>query len=199
VVKSILENALTNNHNKGKSSHLPVTAIILVGFMGAGKSSVGRALALQLGWEFEDLDSRVEQRERRSVAEIFRGSGEAEFRRAEHGAMQELIAEVSAGSEWVIALGGGAFAQEVTSSLIEASKIPTVFLDADADELWARCTRQAREQETERPLLADALGFRELYEERRPHYLKASMRQETGGKTIPEITAELIQALGLSR
>ena len=64
---------------------------ILIGFMGAGKSSVGRALGEKLGWAFEDLDERIERRERRKVHEIFRHSGEDEFRRAEHVALKELL------------------------------------------------------------------------------------------------------------
>ena len=69
-----------------------IRAVALVGFMGAGKSSVGRALSEQLGWMFEDLDERIERRERRKVAEIFRESGEAGFRKAEHAALRELLA-----------------------------------------------------------------------------------------------------------
>jgi shikimate kinase len=198
VVKSISENALTNNPNKSKSHNLPITAIILVGFMGAGKTSVGRALAERLGWIFEDLDEQVERRARRSVAEIFRDSGESEFRRAEREALQELLAEVISGSRRVIALGGGAFAQEASASLIEAAGVPTVFLDAGIEELWSRCTQQATSQGIERPMLSNSSQFRSLYEERRPHYSRASLRQETGGKPIDEIVAELIRALDLS-
>jgi len=69
-----------------------VRAVILVGFMGAGKTSVGRALGGRLGWRFQDLDERVQAREGRSVADIFRESGETEFRRAEHAALRELLA-----------------------------------------------------------------------------------------------------------
>ncbi len=61
--------------------------------MGAGKSSVGRALGQQLNWLFEDLDDRIQAREGRTVAEIFRDSGEAEFRRAEHAALQHVLQE----------------------------------------------------------------------------------------------------------
>jgi shikimate kinase len=170
--------------------------------MGAGKSTVGRALAERLGWGFEDLDQRVERRERRSVAEIFRDSGEAEFRFAEQRALQQLLTEVIEGTDQVrnriIALGGGAFAHEATASLIAAAGVPTVFLDAGIEELWARCTQHAKEQGAERPMLGSSSGFRDLYEKRRPCYLKASMRQETGGKSIAEIVTELIQTLGLT-
>ena len=67
---------------------LPGNSVFLVGFMGAGKSSVGRALGQRLNWIFEDLDDRIQAREGRTVAEIFRDSGESEFRRAEHAALR---------------------------------------------------------------------------------------------------------------
>jgi shikimate kinase len=173
--------------------------VILVGFMGAGKSSVGRALAEHVGWTFEDLDDRIEQREGRKVAEIFRDSGEVGFRRAEHTALKELMGELQAAPERIVALGGGAFVQKENARLIKAGAVPTVFLDAGADELWRRCRQQAKQEGMERPLRGSLEGFGELYEARRRHYLKASFRQETGGKTIHEIAAEVIEALGLNR
>jgi len=171
----------------------------LIGFMGAGKSSVGRALGEQLGWAFEDLDERLERRERRKVPEIFRDSGESEFRRAEHAALKELLSELRTGAERIVALGGGAFVQKKNAQLIKAGGVPTVFLDAGVEELWRRCQQQAEQQGTERPLLGSLENFRELYTERRPHYLKASLRQETGGKTVEQIAVEVVQALGLGR
>jgi shikimate kinase len=182
-------------HAKGRS---PGTrAVILIGFMGAGKSSVGRALGEQLGWTFEDLDERIERRERRHVPEIFRDLGESEFRRAEHAALKELLNELRAGAERIVALGGGAFVQKHNARLIEAGGVPTVFLDAGVEELWQRCRQQAERQGMERPLLGSLEGFRELYEIRRPHYLKATFRQETSGKRVAEVAAEVVQALGL--
>jgi shikimate kinase len=172
--------------------------VVLIGFMGAGKSSVGRALAEQLGWAFEDLDERIELRENRKVHKIFRDSGEPAFRRAEHAALKELLKELQTGAERIVAVGGGAFVQKHNARLIEARGVPTVFLDAGAKELWRRCRQQAEEQEIERPLLGDLEKFRDLYEVRRPHYLKASFRQETGGKTVAKIVAELVQAMGLA-
>lgn len=181
-------------------SPLPqVQAVILVGFMGAGKSTVGRALAANLGWTFEDLDDRVERREKQSVAEIFRNAGEAEFRRAEHEALKELLEELHDGSEKVIALGGGAFVYQSHLNLLEAANLSTIFLDAAVEELLARCQQQSQKQGWERPLLKSPQEFRELYEKRRPHYLKASLRQETDGKDVEEIAVNLIQALGLKR
>ena len=174
-----------------------VRGIVLIGFMGAGKSSVGGALGQRLGWAFEDLDQRIEIREGRKVADIFRDSGEAGFRRAEHAALQELLEELKPGDEKIIALGGGAFVQKENASLLEASGVPTVFLDGDAAELWRRCRQQAENTGTERPLLGSLESFRTLYEARRPHYLKAAFRQDTVGKTVEEIAKALVQALGL--
>ncbi len=171
--------------------------MILIGFMGAGKSSVGQALAELLGCRFEDLDLRIEWRERRKVHEIFRDLGESGFRQSEHAALRELLKELHTGAGGIVALGGGAFAQKHNTEIIEASKVPTVFLDASVEELWRRCRRQASEDGTERPLLGSLTSFRELYGARRPHYLKASYRQETGGKTVEKIAAELAEELGL--
>ncbi|MGA9509435.1 MAG: shikimate kinase [Candidatus Sulfotelmatobacter sp.] len=181
------------------TSHSPAKmhAIILVGFMGAGKSTVGRALAGRLGWTFEDLDDRIEQREKQKVAEIFRNAGEAEFRRAEHEALKELLKGLHSGSEKVIAFGGGAFVQQSNVSLLDAANLATVFLDAGVEELLARCQRQSETQGVERPLLGSPEHFRQLYEKRRPHYLRARFRQATAGKEIQEIVTSLIQVLGL--
>jgi len=208
VVKSISENALKNNKKKTKLNQRKLRlkpavghaqAVILIGFMGAGKSSVGRAMAEQLGWTFEDLDERIEQREKVTVAEIFRTAGESGFRKAETSTLKELLEDLRGGPKKVIALGGGAFVQESNARLIEAANIPTVFLDANAEELRSRCQRQSELQGIERPLLGSPKRFRELYEERRPQYLRASFKHETGGKAVAEIAAELIQALGLEK
>ncbi len=174
-----------------------IHAIILVGFMGAGKSTVGRALARRLGWTFEDLDDRIERREKQAVSEIFRNAGEAEFRRAEHEALKELLKGLRSGSERVIAFGGGAFVQQSNISLLDAANLPTVFLDAGVEELLARCQRQSETQGVERPLLGTPEHFRQLYKTRRPHYLRARFRQGTEGKDVQEIVTNLIQALGL--
>ena len=114
---------------------------------------------------FEDLDDRVQSRERRSIEAIFRESGETGFRQAEHQALRELISGLNDFPQ-IIALGGGAFVQPENDALLEASEIKTIFLDGSADELFRRC----QEQSLERPLRSDAENFRTLYEKRRPHY-----------------------------
>jgi shikimate kinase len=184
----------------GTGNQSGVLAVVLIGFMGAGKSSVGKALGERLGWTFEDLDERIERREQRKVPDIFRHSGEAVFRRAEHAALRELLSELRPGAGKIIALGGGAFVQQNNARMIEAIRVPSVFLDADAAELWRRCRKQAAKQGIERPLLGGTLqSFRALYEVRRPHYLKASFRQDTVGQTVEEVVAALVQALRLDR
>src|SRR5207244_9786329 len=83
--------------------------IYLVGFMGCGKSTIGRALAEELGWSFCDLDDDIERREGLTISEIFDIRGEAAFREAESAALQERIRTVVRGQPQVISLGGGAF------------------------------------------------------------------------------------------
>ncbi len=174
-------------------------AVFLVGFMGAGKTSVGRALGQRLNWIFEDLDDRIAAREGRSVAEIFRDLGESEFRRAEHNALKHLLGELRGGSTRIVALGGGAFVQPDNASLLKASKVPTVFLDAPVEDLWERCSRQAREDGTERPLLRSEKHFRKLYESRRPGYAKAVLRIEAGNRSVEAIAVEIAETLGLKK
>ncbi len=167
--------------------------------MGAGKTSVGRALAQQLNWKFEDLDERIERREHRTVPEIFRTFGESEFRRAEHAALEEVLAELSAGAVKIVALGGGAFVQENNAALLKASGVPTVYLDAPVEELWQRCCKQASEAAAERPLQRSIGQFRELYATRRNSYMKASLTIETGNRRLDEIASEIAARLGLRK
>lgn len=167
--------------------------------MGAGKSSVGRALGQQLNWMFEDLDDRIERREGRKVAEIFRDSGEEEFRRAEHNALRQLLDEFRGGGVKVVALGGGAFVQEKNAKLLHESSVPTVFLDAPVEELWRRCSEQAREAGIERPLLRNERQFRELHQARCTSYARASVRIETGGRSVESIAAEIAKKLRLKK
>ena len=176
---------------------LPSSSVFLVGFMGAGKSSVGRALGERLNWVFEDLDNRIEAREGRTVAEIFRDSGESEFRRAEHAALEDVLCELRGGGARIVALGGGAFVPKENAARLKASGVPTVFLDAPVEELWQRCSTQATESGAERPLLRNREHFRELYETRRRSYAKASLKIQTGGRPVETIAAEIAAKLKL--
>ena len=187
-----------------QSRHVPkalraqTNAAFLVGFMGAGKTSVGSALGRQLNWIFEDLDDRIVRREGRAIAEIFRDSGEKEFRRAEHAALKEVLDEIEA-SPRIVALGGGAFVQPENATLLRASGLPTVFLDAAADELWQRCSTQAAAAGTERPLLRDREQFGTLYVGRRPAYAKASIKIQTGNRSVDDLAAEIVKKLRLKK
>jgi shikimate kinase len=176
----------------GVRGAMSVRAIVLVGFMGAGKSTVGRELGRQLGWSFEDLDDRIEVREGRSVEQIFSESGEVAFRQAEHLALQELISELKTQPR-VLALGGGAYVQTKNAELLASSGLPTVFLNASPEELFRRC----EEQGTNRPLRRDRAQFFELYEKRLPHYKKAVLQIDTTGKDVTSVTREISRKLGL--
>ena len=167
--------------------------------MGAGKSSVGRALGQQLNWAFEDLDDRIERHEGRTVAEIFRSSGEDEFRRAEHNALRQVLEELRGGGVKIVALGGGAFVQERNAALLSESGVPTVFLDAPVEELWQRCSKQASEAGAERPLLRSHEQFRQLHDLRRKSYTRALVKIQTSGRSVDAIAGEITETLGLKK
>ena len=93
--------------------------IYLVGFMGAGKTTVARALGRRLGWRVEDIDERIEARERRSVAAIFSQSGEAYFRQQERQVLSDLLPQ----RQIVVATGGGTFAEPDNRALMPSPSI----------------------------------------------------------------------------
>jgi len=167
-----------------------VRAVFLVGFMASGKSSVGQELARRLGWDFVDLDARIESRERQTVPEIFRDRGEAGFRLAETSALRDLLTESLQRSR-VVALGGGAFVQEGNRELL--GQWPSVFLEAPASELWQRSLTDG----VERPLRRDPEQFAQLYGERLLFYRQASVVVETTGKLVASICVEIEGALQL--
>jgi shikimate kinase len=164
--------------------------VFLVGFMGAGKSRVGRALARRLGWRFVDLDHLVEAREGRSIAKIFRESGEATFRRAETAELKKLLRELRPFRGAVVALGGGVPAQAANRRLLRGKL--TVFLDLPAEMLWKRC-RDGRES---RPLAQDEASFRRLYRARRRYYQAASVRVKAADRGATPLASEVARRLG---
>jgi shikimate kinase len=172
------------------SSSKQVGGVFLVGFMGAGKTSVGRALALRLGWDFADLDDLIEQQEGRTVAEIFRDSGESAFRAAETSALLALLAQPESAAK-VVALGGGAFVQRQNAQALAASGASVIFLDACIEELRHRCEPAAGR----RPLFRNEEQFRKLYEARRQAYMQASVRIETTGLSIDEVVEAIVRRL----
>jgi shikimate kinase len=167
--------------------------------MGAGKTSVGRALGQLLNWDFEDLDDRIERHEGRTVGEIFRVSGEETFREAEHNALQQALAELSGGKAKIVALGGGAFVQRKNATLLADSGLPTVFLDAPVEDLWQRCSKQAQESGAERPLLQSREKFEDLYQARRKSYAKAAFMISTCERDVDSIASEIARKLRLRK
>jgi len=159
--------------------------------MGAGKTTVGLALAHRLGWRFVDLDDVVEEQECCSIEEIFRVRGETGFREAEKKALLALLAQPHFQS-LVLAVGGGAFVQPENAAALQQAGLRVVFLDASADELRRRCAEQGGRP---RPLLGDEHRFRQLYEQRRASYMKADLRVETTGLNVGDTAAAILHNL----
>lgn len=174
-----------------------VRAVFLVGFMGSGKNTVGQELARRLAWNFLDLDAQIEAREQQSIPDIFRMQGEPAFRSAETNALRDLtnsLARDSVARDIVVALGGGAFAQETNRELLQPW--PSVFLDAPVSELWQRCL-QHEAAGAKRPLRNNFKQFAQLHEERLPFYRQAYAVIETSGKDPADICREIERALQL--
>lgn len=163
--------------------------IYLVGFMGCGKSTVGRLLAERLGWDFVDLDSEIEQEAGKPIARIFDEEGEAAFRELEHEAVRRQAGAVRGGHARVVSLGGGAYVPPRNRWKLEDAGL-TVWLDLAADALWERVRL-----ETDRPLARDEGRFRALYAERRPVYEQADYRVDAS--QTPEEIVQAILALGV--
>ena len=159
--------------------------IYVVGFMGAGKSTVGRHLAHRLGWSFFDSDVEIEQAEKTAIATIFEQRGEAEFRRIETEIIGRHVRWIERGRPAVLALGGGAFAQPANRQLLANNGI-TVWLDCPF-ELVQRRVAQA----THRPLARDPETFAALYQARRADYSLAEVHV-TVESDDPEVTVAAI-------
>jgi shikimate kinase len=144
--------------------------IYITGFMGSGKTTVGRLVAEHLGWEFVDLDTDIEEREHDTVANIFATRGEAEFRRIETAAIRRWLNKIESGQPTVIALGGGAFVQPKNYEMLGNNGI-SVWLDCSLEVVEARITDTG-----ERPLARDREAFRKLFAERRVLYGRADYR-----------------------
>jgi shikimate kinase len=144
--------------------------IYVVGFMGAGKSTVGRHLAHRLGWSFFDSDEEIEHAENASIPRIFEERGEAEFRRIETEIIRQHVRWIERGRPAVLALGGGAYAQAVNRQLLENNGI-TVWLDCPFEVVQQRVA-----QATHRPLARDPEAFAALYQARRADYGLAAVR-----------------------
>jgi shikimate kinase len=166
--------------------------VVLIGFMGAGKTTVGRALARRLRWDFCDLDEMIEQREDQSIAQIFATRGEAGFRRIEAATLRDLlqekpVQEKPASGDLVLALGGGAFVQAENRAALEQAGAITVLLEAPVEELRRRCQGESKA----RPLAQQEAGFAELFAARRADYERAQLRVQTLNKAVEQVAAEI--------
>ena len=160
----------------------------LVGFMGAGKSAVGRALADLMGYGFLDLDAVLVERFGMPIREVFARRGEDRFREEERAALVE-----STGLErTVVATGGGAFCAEENRDIIHAAGGVSVFLDLP----WRVLEERLGADDGERPLASSLKEARRLYESRRPCYLLAARRVSLdGGETPGEAARRVRDAL----
>ena len=161
--------------------------IYLVGFMGCGKSTVGRALADELGWCFFDIDEEVEKAAGCAISEIFETRGEAAFRELETEALRKRIASVRTGRPQVVSLGGGAFSIQENFDLAFHHGI-TLWLDTPYELIEQRVAR-----ETHRPLARDPERMRHLYESRRDDYARADYRLEPSDDDPAKIVARILK------
>lgn len=146
--------------------------IFLTGFMGSGKTTVGRALAEELGWLFVDLDDEIEARGKATIAHIFEAHGEAAFRELETAVLRDRVRTVQLGRPQVIALGGGAFLTEENFEMVSNNGV-TVWLDCPLAHIGRRIAGQ-----THRPLARDPEQLRSLFETRRDVYARSDYRVE---------------------
>ena len=169
--------------------------VALTGFMAAGKSTVGRALASMLRWSFIDLDYEVECRAGMAIHEIFARNGEAAFRRLESECLRAVLSGVNAPT--VIALGGGTFIQTENVNALRQRGARVVFLETDLEELIERCRNANDRPQNLRPLAHDEAAFCALYEQRLPRYREAELSIETHGKEADDAARAIALALDL--
>lgn len=159
--------------------------LYLVGFMAAGKTTVARALGRRIGWRVEDVDDRIEARERRTVSTIFTEDGEGYFRRAERAVLHELLPERNV----VVATGGGTFADPENRTVM-LSDGAVAWLDIPLSRVVERMPPDGR-----RPLAADRAQMELLYSVRRLAYSDAHVRIDAG-KPVDEVVERLLEWIG---
>ena len=159
--------------------------LYLVGFMGAGKTTVAAALGTRIGWRSEDIDERIEARERRSVAAIFVQEGEAYFRQVERDVLSNLLPLRHA----IIATGGGTFSDPGNRAVM-LSDGAVAWLDLPLSRVIERIPPDGR-----RPLAADLVQMEQLYLQRRIAYAEAHVRLDAA-KPVEETVERLLEWIG---
>ncbi len=175
---------------------LPTTLqrIVLTGFMGAGKTSVGRILAELLGWEFLDLDTHLEARAGATIPSLFESHGEPHFRRLESSALANALAR----PHTILALGGGTPEQLTNRLLLEQTPgTLVVFLDAPFETLFDRCMLQSfASPDHIRPVLASPAEAEARFHARHPLYKRlARITVETASLSPAEAAESIVHAL----
>lgn len=159
--------------------------IYLVGFMAAGKSTVGKALAARLQWRAEDIDELIEARERRTIADIFQTRGETYFRSVERDILKLLLPL----RHVVVATGGGTFMDPENRAAITLDGV-SVWLDVPLEELIARMPADGR-----RPLAADKAALERLFATRIAAYSTARYRVDAAGARPEEVAERIIECV----
>jgi shikimate kinase len=159
--------------------------VYLIGFMGAGKTTIGRQLAAKLGWKFVDLDREIEQREHRQVAEIFRESGEPHFRSLE----EQYLKELSTSNRAVIALGGGAYINPQNRTVADDTGL-TVWLKVSFTKVADRVKMDGT-----RPKFENREEAESLYQTREPYYALARVHVSVDEGTPDSVADEIIGVL----
>lgn len=160
--------------------------VYLVGFMAAGKSSLAREIGRRLDWKVEDVDERIEARERRPIASIFATDGEAYFRAVEREVVQELLPPRHA----VVATGGGTFVDPDLRVQIKADGA-VFWIDAPLGQIVDRLPRDGS-----RPLAANRLQLEGLYESRRLAYAQAHVRLDASRASVGDLADQVVEWLG---
>jgi len=161
--------------------------LFLTGFMGAGKTTIGRRLAERLQMPFVDLDSEIERRAGRPVRDIFTQQGEAAFRQLE----QEALLEILESPDAVVSTGGGTMAFEGTSRLIQANGI-SIWLHPSFATIVRRIGGRGKR---DRPLFRDEAQALALYRERLPAYRRSDLTVDIAPDERPEEIAARIELL----
>ena len=162
-------------------------SVVLVGFMGAGKTETGRVLSARLGVPLIDLDKEIERIEGKTVARIFSELGEGHFRRLE----REVLQNLREGNR-VLAVGGGAFTTDDNIALINTIA-DSVWLDCPLPVCLERCARTPGV----RPLFSDPEEATALYNHRKRFYKRASYRVDSSSGTSEIVAQRIIELLGL--